>query len=493
MSEQTHPTGRYDYPRLLIGGRWTEPASPRVFEIRSPHDRRLVGRSAEAVPEDVDRAVAAARRAFDEGPWPRLSPAERAAVIARFAELHRAEASELAALTTAENGSAIWFTRMVQNLVSDTTDGFLRLSAEHPWEEELVDSATGLSTLVRREPVGVVAAVIPWNAPQQSALIKLIPALLAGNTAVLKPSPETALDGVRLGELFVAAGLPEGVISVLPADREASEYLVGHPGVDKVAFTGSTAAGRAIASLATGQLKRVSLELGGKSAAIVLPDAELDQVVEGIRYGSFSNNGEACIALTRVLAPRGRYEEIVAALGALAESLTVGDPADPDTFIGPLVREGQRDRVESYIKTGLDEGARLVAGGLGAPAGLEAGYYVRPTVFADVENSMRIAREEIFGPVIVVIPYEDEAEAIRIANDSPYGLNGAVFTADRAHGVEVARAIRTGGVSVNGAPRHWDAPFGGYKDSGFGREYGRHGLDEYVEFKTIAAGLAAAA
>jgi acyl-CoA reductase-like NAD-dependent aldehyde dehydrogenase len=248
-------------------------------------------------------------------------------------------------------------------------------------------------------------------------------------------------------------------------------------------------AGRAIASLATGQLKRVSLELGGKSAAIILEDADVQRVVEGIRYGSFANNGEACIALTRVLAPRSRYEEIVFALGELAGGLKVGDPSDPETFIGPMVREGQRDRVESYIRTGIDEGARLVVGGVGAPEGLESGFYVRPTVFADVDNSMRIAQEEIFGPVIVVIPYEDEDEAVRIANDSPYGLSGAVFTKDYDRGLEIARAVRTGGFSVNGAPRHWEAPFGGYKNSGFGREYGRYGIDEYVELKAIGTGL----
>jgi acyl-CoA reductase-like NAD-dependent aldehyde dehydrogenase len=489
MSEHTTPQGSYTYDKLLIGGRWTEPAGERSLEIRSPHDHRLVGRTPEAENADVDRAVAAARAAFDEGPWPRLSPAERAAVLSRFATLHRPLAAELAALTTAENGSAIWFTRMLQNLVNDRTDDFIRLAADHPWEEEFVDASTGMRTIVRREPIGVVAAVIPWNAPQQSATVKLLPALLAGNTVILKPSPETALDGVRLGELFVEAGLPEGVISVLPAEREVSEYLVGHPGVDKVAFTGSTAAGRAIASLASGQLKRVSLELGGKSAAIVLEDADLDRLVEGIRYGSFSNNGEACVALTRVLAPRSRYEEIVSALGALTASLKVGDPADPETFIGPMVREGQRDRVESYIRAGIDEGARLVVGGPGAPEGLESGFYVRPTVFADVDNGMRIAQEEIFGPVIVVIPYEDETDAVRIANDSPYGLSGAVFTKDVARGLEIARAVRTGGFSVNGAPRHWEAPFGGYKNSGFGREYGRHGLDEYVELKAIGTGL----
>jgi acyl-CoA reductase-like NAD-dependent aldehyde dehydrogenase len=480
----------YAYDKLWIGGRWQEPAGQGVIEVRSPHDQRLVGRTPEAAAEDVDRAVAAARDAFDHGPWARTTPVERREVVGRFRKLHREHADELADLTTAENGSPHWFTRMFQPMLGDRIDDFLRLSAELPWEEDLVDAA-GLRTIVRREPVGVVAAVIPWNAPQQSALIKLIPALLAGCTAVLKPSPETALDGIRLGELFAEAGLPEGALSVLPAHREVSEYLVVHPGVDKIAFTGSTAAGRRIASVATGRLKRVGLELGGKSAAIVLPDADVDAMAQTLRFASFANNGEACVAFTRILAPRSRYEEVVAAVTAMVETLKVGDPADPETFIGPMIREGQRDRVEGYIRLGIEEGARLVTGGPGAPEGLEGrGWYVRPTVFADVDNTMRIAQEEIFGPVVVVIAYEDEADAIRIANDSAYGLSGGVFTRDPQRGIQVARQIRTGTFTVNGAGRHWDAPFGGFKGSGFGREYGTHGLEEYVELKSIATGLA---
>jgi acyl-CoA reductase-like NAD-dependent aldehyde dehydrogenase len=314
----------------------------------------------------------------------------------------------------------------------------------------------------------------------------MVPALLAGCSVILKASPETALDALLLGDLFAEAGVPEGVISILPAGRETSEYLVAHPDVDKVAFTGSTAAGRKIAAIAGRQLKRVSLELGGKSAAIVLEDADLSAVVGGLKFLSFGNNSENCVAHTRILAPLSRYEEVVAALKTLVEGLKVGDPADLSTFIGPMVRADQAERVRSYIDLGISEGARLVTGGSDVPAGLEAGHYVRPTLFADVKNSMRIAQEEIFGPVLVVIAFDDEDDAVRIANDSPYGLGGGVWTADPEHGVAVGRRVRTGTFSVNGAPPSFDGPFGGYKASGIGREFGAVGLTQYVEHKTIA-------
>jgi acyl-CoA reductase-like NAD-dependent aldehyde dehydrogenase len=469
------------YDKLLIGGRWVAPADPKLLEIRSPHDQSLVGRAAQASPVDVDQAVAAARFAFDEGPWPRKTPAERQAVVRRFNELHAARAEEIADLITSENGSARWFTGWTQTALAEQTGAFLRAAANFGWEEEVAPH-----TLVRREPVGVVAAVIPWNAPHQSALVKMVPALLAGCTVILKASPETALDALLLGDLFAEAGVPEGVVSILRAGRETSEYLVAHPDVDKVAFTGSTSAGRKIAAIAGRQLKRVSLELGGKSAAIVLEDADLSAVVEGLRFLSFGNNSENCVAHTRILAPRSRYEEVVAALKTLVEGLKVGDPADLSTFIGPMVRADQAERVRSYIDLGISEGARLVTGGPGVPAGLEAGHYVRPTLFADVKNSMRIAQEEIFGPVLVVIAYDDEDDAVRIANDSPYGLGGGVWTADPEHGVAVGRRVRTGTFSVNGAPPSFDGPFGGYKASGIGREFGAVGLTQYVEHKTIA-------
>jgi aldehyde dehydrogenase (NAD+) len=470
--------------KLFIGGRWTEPSSPVLLDIRSPHDRSLVGRAAQAAPADVDLAVSAAREAFDHGPWPRLSPAERQAVIARFDTLHAARNEETAALISAENGAPRWFMGWAQAALTEQTGAYLRAAASFGWEEPADPSGTSRS-LVRREPIGVVAAVIPWNAPHQSALVKIVPALLAGNTVVLKASPENSLSVLLLGEIAAEAGLPEGVLSILPADRETSEYLVSHPGVDKISFTGSTAAGRRIAAIAGEQLKRVSLELGGKSASIILQDADLSAVTEGLKFASFANNAENCQAHTRILAPRGRYEEVVEALKDLVESLVVGDPADPETFIGPMIRADQQQRVRSYIELGIKEGARLVTGGPEIPEGLEGGYYVRPTLFADVDNSMRIAQEEIFGPVLVVIPYDDEDDAVRIANDSPYGLGGGVWTADTEHGAEIARRVRTGYFMVNAAAPGFEGPFGGYKASGIGREFGSVGLAEYVEHKTI--------
>ncbi|GHF37587.1 aldehyde dehydrogenase [Streptomyces morookaense] len=474
--------------RLYIGGVWTRPSAPaHTREIRSPHDRSVIGRAAQASPADVDRAVAAARNAFDHGPWPHTAPAERIEVVRRLNALREDRAEEIAALISAENGSAGWFTRAGQAGLTRQAAAYLEAAEEFGWEETLrpSDPALPFRSVVRREAIGVVAAVIPWNSPFSAALAKIVPALLAGNTVVLKTSPENSLSMNLLAELLDAAGLPEGTVSVLHADRETSEYLVSHPGVDKIAFTGSTRAGRQIASIAGRQLKRVGLELGGKSAAIVLEDADLERTIAGLKFGSLLNNGEACIAQTRILAPRSRYEEVVAALKDLIESLKVGDPADEDTFIGPMIRPDQQQRVRDYIRLGIEEGARLVTGGPQVPPGLEAGNYVTPTLFADVDNRMRIAQEEIFGPVLVVIAYDDEDDAVRIANDSEYGLSGGVWSADEQHAMAVARRIRTGTVTVNGAPVGYDGPFGGFKSSGIGREYGAAGLAGYVEYKTI--------
>jgi aldehyde dehydrogenase (NAD+) len=472
------------YDKLYLGGRWVVPAGSDVIEVRSPHDGSLVGTAPHAAPADVDAAVTAARRAFDEGPWPRMSPQDRRAVVERFAKLHAARAEEFAALVTAENGTPLWFTHWTfRSGLPEQTEAYLRAAAALDWEEQV---GTDSRTLLRREPVGVVAAVIPWNAPHQSALVKLVPALLAGCTVILKASPETALDALALAEVFGEAGFPAGVVSILPAGRETSEHLVSHPGVDKIAFTGSTAAGRRIASLAGEQLKRVSLELGGKSASIILEDADLTAVVAGLQSLSLGNNGENCVAHTRILAPRSRYEEVVGALGSMMDGLRVGDPADPETFIGPMVRADQQRRVQDYIRIGIEEGARLVTGGPETPDGLEGGFYVKPTLFADVDSSMRIAREEIFGPVLVVIPFRDEDEAVRIANDSEYGLGGGVWTSDPDRGLAVARRIRAGWLTVNGAPATGNGAFGGFKNSGVGREFGATGLNQYIEYKTIA-------
>lgn len=406
-------------------------------------------------------------------------------MVAKFNELHAARADEIAALISRENGIPLWFMRWVQGAVAEQTNAYLRAAKDFDWEKR-IESPTGAVSVIRHEPVGVAAAVIPWNSPHQSALVKIIPALLAGCIVVLKASPETTLDAFLLGEIFAEAGVPDGVVNILPAGRETSEYLVSHPDIDKIAFTGSTAAGRRIASIAGEQLKRVSLELGGKSAAIILDDADLNAAIEGLKYGSLAGNGENCVAQTRILAPRSRYDEVVNALATMVGNLKVGDPSDPETFIGPMVRADQQQRVRSYINLGVEEGARIVIGGSEVPEGLEGGFYVQPTVFADVDNSMRIAQEEIFGPVLVVIPFDDEDDAVRIANDSSYGLSGGVWARDVEHGIDVARRIRTGTVTINGAPISFDGSFGGFKASGIGREFSSAGLSEYVEEKAIS-------
>ncbi|MFF1868199.1 aldehyde dehydrogenase [Kitasatospora herbaricolor] len=475
------------YDRLFIAGAWTEPSDADLLDIRSPHDGTVIGRAAQGRPADVDRAVAAARAAFDEGTWRETPPRERVAVLRRFNALREKNAEQIADLIAAENGSAGWFTRAGQAGLTRQANAYLKAAEEFGWEQTLTpsDPASPVRSVVRREALGVVAAVIPWNSPFSAATAKIIPALLAGNSVVLKASPENSLSMGLLADLLEQVGLPGGVVSILPADRETSEYLVSHPDVDKIAFTGSTQAGRRIASIAGEQLKRVSLELGGKSAAVILPDADIPTAVRGLKFSSLLNNGESCIAQTRILAPRSRYEEVVAGLKELVESLKVGDPTDPDTFIGPMIRRDQQERVRQYIALGIEEGARLVTGGPQVPEGLEDGNYVTPTLFADVDNSMRIAQEEIFGPVLVVIAYDDEDDAVRIANDSEYGLSGGVWSADEAHALEVARRIRTGTVTVNGASVGFDGPFGGFKASGIGREYGAVGLGTYTEYKTI--------
>lgn len=474
-----------EWDALFIGGRWAPRPSSPAIEVVSPHDAHIVGRAPMATPDDVDLAVASARHAFDTGPWPNLEPSERVALLRRFADVYEARQEEMALLITAETGSPVTFSRLGQAWAPwSLLDVTLGLASLIEWEEE----RPGLfgRTLVRREPVGVVAAIAPWNVPQMTIMSKLAPALVAGCTVVVKPSPETPLDALLMAEWIAEAGLPEGVVSVLPAGREVGEYLVSHPGIDKVAFTGSTVAGRRIGSICGEQIKRVGLELGGKSAAIILDDADLAGVATGLRFASFMNSGQACAAQTRVLSPRQRHDEVADALGEVARGLVVGDPFEEATEIGPMVSRRHQDRVSGYIALGIEEGARVVAGGPGEPDGLGGGCYVRPTVFASVENSMRIASEEIFGPVVVVIPYDGEEEAVRIANESEYGLAGSVWTGDESHGLEVARRIRTGTIGINKYAPDLSSPFGGYKASGIGREYGREGLEEYFELKSIA-------
>ncbi|GGQ41898.1 betaine-aldehyde dehydrogenase [Actinomadura coerulea] len=471
-----------EHDRLFIGGEWAAPAGTGVIDVVSPHTEEVIGRVPEGTEGDIDAAVAAARRAFDEGPWPRMTPAERAEVVGRLSAIYAERQQEMADLVTAEMGSPIMFSVFGQAAIPQMVlQYYVDLAASYTWEEER-QGMLGPVT-VAQEPVGVVAAIVPWNVPQFTLMLKLAPALIAGCTVVAKPSPETPLDSYLLAEWIREAGIPEGVVNFVPAGREVGAYLVAHPDVDKVSFTGSTAAGRKIGAVCGEQLKRVTLELGGKSAAIILDDADLASTVEGFKLASLMNNGEACAAQTRILASRRRYDEVADALATMVSGLSVGDPSDYGCEIGPLVAKRQQERVENYIRIGQDEGAKLITGGLNRPH--DRGWYVAPTVFGDVGNDMRIAREEIFGPVLVLIPYEDEADAVRIANDSDYGLGGSVWTSDVDHGVEVARRIRTGSCGVNMYTLDPNTPFGGYKNSGLGRELGPEGLHAYLEHKSI--------
>ena len=470
--------------RLFVGGRWVVPSTGDTLDVVEAHTEQVLGRVPVAGPVDVERAVGAARTAFDDSPWSTSGLEERIEAVGRIAAGMGERAEELARTITSENGAPLGFSRLGQvGAPIDILHSMMAIARDYPWE--VLRTGRYLDYLERREPVGVVAAVVAWNVPQVLIATKLAPALLAGCTVVVKAAPEASLDAMLLAEVVEAAGLPEGTVSILTGGVDTGRALVDHPGVDKVAFTGSTTAGRDIAWRCGRSLRRVSLELGGKSAAIVLDDADLDATVKGLRHASFVNNGQACAAQTRILAPRSHYDGIVARVAELAVSLTVGDPHLPTTKVGPLVSRRQRDRVRAYIELGTAEGARLVAGGAGPPDGCDVGWFVQPTVFADVDNQMRIAREEIFGPVVCVIPYDDDADAARLANDSRYGLAGSVWTSDPGRGLEMARSVRTGTFGINGYAPDPLAPFGGYKDSGVGREWGPAGLDEYVELKAV--------
>ncbi len=473
------------HEKLFIGGEWVAPSGTATIDVISPHNEEVVGRVPEGTEADVDLAVAKARDAFDNGEWPRLEPEERIAAVQKFSDLYASRLNDMAQVITTEMGSPILFSQLAQAPTPwMILNSFLEIARETDWEKRR-PGVLSPEVIVRREPVGVVAAIVPWNVPQFVIMSKLAPALLSGCTIVIKPSPETPLDAFLMAEWLDEAGIPKGVVSVVPAGRAVGEHLVQHAGIDKVAFTGSTAAGRRIAAICGEQLKRCSLELGGKSAAIILDDADLEATTNGLKMASLMNNGQACVAQTRILASRSRYDEVVEAIGSMVSGMKVGDPNDMTTEIGPLVAERQQERVEKYIAVGQEEGARVVVGGNGRPAGLEKGWYVQPTVFANVDNGMRIAQEEIFGPVLAVIPYDDVDDAVRIANDSEYGLAGSVWTGDPDAGLDVARRVRTGTYGVNGYGMDFKAPFGGYKASGLGREFGPEGLDHYCELKSI--------
>jgi betaine-aldehyde dehydrogenase len=421
--------------------------------------------------------------------WAGTPPSERAAVLHRAADLLDKRSGELAQAITAELGCPIWFSERahVPNPIRHLRY-YAGLCRDFAYEERRTDGTN--ASLVISEPVGVVAAITPWNGPLSTPALKVAPALAAGCSVVLKPAPETPLTVYALAEALAEAGLPDGVLSIVPAGREAGEHLISHPEVDKVAFTGSTAAGKRIMARCAERIARVTLELGGKSAAVILDDADTGRVITALLPMALMVNGQACIAQTRVLVPRSREREITDALAEALAGQTVVDPAVRETTIGPLVSQRQRDRVEGYLAVGREEGARVATGGgrPQLPDDLAAGWFVEPTVLASVDNSMRVAREEIFGPVLAVIAYDDDEAAVAVANDSPYGLSGSVWSGDEERALAVARRMRTGMVSINGRPQAFGTPFGGFKQSGVGREMGPEGFRAYLEVKSVAVG-----
>ncbi|MGX6446832.1 aldehyde dehydrogenase family protein [Patulibacter sp. S7RM1-6] len=474
--------------RLLIDGRRVDGAEGRTFDVFNPATGELLTRVAEARAEDVDRAVKAARRAFESGPWRDMKPKDRAAVLWRLGDLLLEHAAELGGLETLDNGKP--FLQARDGDVSAAAGLFHYMSG---WATKLEGTTIPISfpgsfhTYTRREAVGVVGLIVPWNFPLTIAAWKVAPALAAGNTVVLKPSEVTPLTALRLGELALEAGIPEGVLNVVPGfGAEAGAALTAHPDVDKVSFTGSTATGRAILQAATGNIKKVTLELGGKSPDIIMGDADLDAAIQGAADGIFYNQGEACAAGSRIYAHRSVYDEVVAGVSAAAEAITVGDGFDPASFIGPLVSKQHHEKVAGYVDLGREEGT-VAAGGTYAKDG---GYFVAPTVFTDVTDQSRVVREEIFGPVVSILPFDDTDEVIRRANDTRYGLTAGVWTESISTAHRVADALRAGTVWVN-CYGVFDAamPFGGYKESGWGREMGGIVLDDYTESKTVCIRL----
>jgi aldehyde dehydrogenase (NAD+) len=473
-----------EYDTLFIGGKWTAPSTDQVIEVRSPATGEYVGKVPLATKADVDAAVAAARAAFDSGPWPSTPPAERAAVIAAAIKLMEERKELFTTLLAAETGQPPMGVETMHWLSSIGALNFFAGPAvdEVSWEE-IRTGAYG-QTIVRREPLGVVGAIVAWNVPLFLAVNKLGPALLAGCTVVLKPAAETPFSANLLAQAFADAGLPEGVLSVVPGGVETGQALTSNADVDIFSFTGSSAVGKEIGKRAAEMLKPCTLELGGKSAAIVLEDVDLASAVPMLVFSGIMNTGQACVAQTRILAPRSRYEEIVEAVKNFVTAMPVGVPSDPAAQVGSLISEKQRERVEGYIKKGIEEGARLVCGG-GRPEGLDDGFFVQPTVFADVDNSMTIAQEEIFGPVLSIIGYDTEDDAIKIANDSVYGLAGSVWTSDVPRGIEISKKIRTGTYAINWYAFDPCCPFGGYKNSGIGRENGKEGVEHFTQQKSV--------
>lgn len=475
--------------RLFINGEFVESKSGGTFQSINPFNQEVIATVARANAEDVQAAISAARRAFDEGPWPRMKREERSAMLKAVSDKINERQKDLIALEVADSGSTVRKAKEDIYLSARNMNYFSKLAAL-----ELTEVIEGLNkpgfsqNLLVREPVGVVGAIIPWNFPLKMAIWKLGPALAAGNTVVLKPSELTPCTAMELAAILKEVGIPNGVANIVPGfGEDAGEELVRNPRVDKVSFTGSTAVGKKVMTLAAGNLKKCTLECGGKSANIVLEDADMDLAVDGALYAIFYHQGQCCEAGTRLLLPASRYAEFLERLIAKTKKIRLGDPSDPATDMGPLISQKQQERVLGYIAKGKAEGAKLATGGQTASdPTLAKGFFVEPTIFADVKNSMTIAQEEIFGPVLSVISYDSEDQAVAIANDSLYGLGGGVWSRDKDRAMNIARRLRTGTVWIN----EWHliserAPFGGYKQSGIGREFGVDGLKEYTEAKHV--------
>ncbi|WP_207839704.1 aldehyde dehydrogenase [Williamsia soli] len=486
MSISTPSATVTNYDKLYIGGEWRSPSGSARITVISPNTGELIGEVPDGAEGDIDAAVGAARRAFDDPRgWSGIAPAERAGHLERFATEIEKRKDEFAERVSSQNGMPIGVANQLEAVYPST---LLRYYAGLIGEqkEEVRDGMFGGKVEVQRSPIGVVGAIVPWNFPQTLASFKYAPALAAGCTLVIKPSPETVLDAFLLAEAADAAGIPPGVINIVPGGREIGAHLVSHPNVDKIGFTGSTAAGKSIAETCGRLLRPVTLELGGKSATIVLDDAELDLAAIGndLFVATLANNGQTCFLGTRVLAPKSRYAEVVDVLTAFAGSMTIGNSLAADTQIGPMATERQRDRVEGYIAKGRSDGGRVTTGG-GRPSDQDRGWFVQPTVFADVDNTATISREEIFGPVLSVISYDGDDEAIAIANDSDFGLGGTVWSADPERALGVARRVQTGTIGLGRYIPDPAAPFGGVKHSGMGRELGPEGLAAYQNLKSI--------
>ena len=468
--------------RFYIGGQWVFPETDALISLVSPVTEEVQAQVPAGSIADMAKAVDAADLAFQAGPWPRLTPAERAAYLRRVADEIRARLPLLKRLWPAQIGAPMWMSEGFVPSAPAHFDFFAGLAESFAFEEER-KTQFGYAKVIR-EPVGVCALIVPWNSPLFLLTQKLAPALLAGCTVVVKPSPESPIDALIIAECVEAAGIPAGVVNIVPAGRETGDWLIRQPQINKVSFTGSVAAGRHIAAVCADRIARVSLELGGKSASILCEDADLSAWLETALPFTMPLAGQVCFSQTRVLVPRSRHKEIVEAYADTMASKTLGDPWEISTFMGPVASAVQRDRVLNYIDIAKQEGARAVIGGSASTA-FNRGYFIEPTIFEGVTSDMRVAQEEVFGPVVCIIDYEDDADAVRIANDSNFGLSGTVFSRDLARAEAIARQVRTGNISINGLQVDPGIPFGGYKQSGIGREAGPEGLEPYLETKAI--------